>query len=138
MYQLTKEAHVVIRKSDGASIPVSPGNRDYQEYLSWLQQGGIPDAAQTPEEVEVDLRNLKREIRTKNVSEIVVDVDGLMFDGDEVSQNRMARTIVAMQTAGVTSIPWTLADNSISDVTVDKLIEALLKSGQAQSSMWAI
>lgn len=138
MYKLTKDNTAVIRKADGAFIPMADGNRDYQEYQKWLIEGGVPEAAQTTEEIAAYLRDLKKEARTKKVSEIVVDVGGLLFDGDETSQNRMARTVVAMQTAGVTSIPWTLADNTIVEATVDNLIEALLKSGQAQSAMWAI
>lgn len=30
------------RSSDGASIPIAPGNRDYQEYLDWLDKGNTP------------------------------------------------------------------------------------------------
>ena len=138
MYRLSKDNTAVIRKADGASIPLSPGNRDYQEYLEWVEGGGVPDPAQTPKEIEADLRAMKKEDRTRKVSEIVVDVGGLRFDGDETSQDRMSRTILVMKATGVASIPWTLADNTIVEVTVDNLIEALFKSGQAQSSMWAI
>lgn len=32
----------VTRLSDGASIPFSEGNYDYNEYLSWLDEGNTP------------------------------------------------------------------------------------------------
>jgi len=40
---LTNElANCVIRLSDKACIPFSDGNSDYQEYLKFLENGGIP------------------------------------------------------------------------------------------------
>ena len=35
----------VILTEDGKSIPKVRGNRDYEEYLKWLEGGGIPDEA---------------------------------------------------------------------------------------------
>ena len=41
-YQLTPSA-TIIRVADSANIPPDPGNRDYVEYLAWLEAGGVPD-----------------------------------------------------------------------------------------------
>jgi hypothetical protein len=38
----------VQRMSDGAFIPFDPANRDYQEYLQWIEAGHEPDPAPTP------------------------------------------------------------------------------------------
>jgi hypothetical protein len=43
MYQL--EDGGVIRKSDGAHIPIDPGNKDYRAYQQWLVEGGKPNPA---------------------------------------------------------------------------------------------
>lgn len=32
----------IIRISDNAYIPLDPANTDYQAYLKWLEEGGIP------------------------------------------------------------------------------------------------
>jgi len=48
MYKLTKLntfsniQTTVIRLSDNAFIPFNLDNRDYQEYLKWLEEGNTP------------------------------------------------------------------------------------------------
>jgi hypothetical protein len=83
-----------------------------------------------------DARELFKVQRAKDVERITVEVDGMVFDGDETSQNRMARAVVALNAASVTSTMWTLSDNSSVEVTVVQLAQALVKSGQAQTSIW--
>ena len=47
MYQLTTGTSIK-RLSDGAFIPQAPGNRDYAEYLDWLDEGNEPEPAPVP------------------------------------------------------------------------------------------
>ena len=42
-------AQSVCRLSDGASIPFDPANTDYQEYLKWVAEGGVPEPADSQE-----------------------------------------------------------------------------------------
>ena len=49
-YQLTA-TESVIRTEDGAFIPADPANRDYAEYLQWVEDGGVPDPYVPPPDV---------------------------------------------------------------------------------------
>ena len=40
--ELNKVANMVIRIEDQAFIPFDLDNRDYQEYLKWLDEGNTP------------------------------------------------------------------------------------------------
>jgi hypothetical protein len=51
-YQLTTSTSI-IRLSDGAFIPPDPANRDYREYLDWLDAGNTPLPAPEPEPAPV-------------------------------------------------------------------------------------
>jgi hypothetical protein len=41
-YTLTVKPNIVVRDIDGAFIPFDPDNRDYQDYLAWLDKGNKP------------------------------------------------------------------------------------------------
>ena len=47
-YQLTANENVIIRVSDTAFIPTDPDNTDYQIYLQFLEDGGVPTAYTPP------------------------------------------------------------------------------------------
>ena len=46
-YQLTT-FDSILRLSDNACIPPDPGNRDYREYLEWVDAGNTPEPAPAP------------------------------------------------------------------------------------------
>lgn len=102
----------------------------------------ITEIVKTQEQLEEEaLRKLKQK-RASEVSKITVTVDGMIFDGDEDSQSRMARTITAVKALGVdlatTTRTWVLADNSIAYPTVYQLAQALALAGEAQTALWTV
>lgn len=99
----------------------------------WYRVGTAPKFSD--EEVAMKQLLTAKAEREEFVSKIVVEVDGMMFDGDEVSQDRMARSIIALDLGE--KVQWVLADNTIKMVTRAQLREALRKSGEAQTAIWA-
>lgn len=86
------------------------------------------------EQFVIDTNNWKAS-RDLFVSNIEVNHNGVLFQGDEISQGRMARTIVALPTDEAL-IPWVAKDNSVHDLTRIDLKAILLSAGTAQSNIW--
>ena len=91
--------------------------------------------APSDEEIAAKLLEQAKAERAEYVSKIIVEVDGLKFDGDETSQDRMARSVVALDEDE--TVQWVLADNSIAHVTKQQLRMALRLAGEAQTAIWA-
>lgn len=72
--------------------------------------------------------------RQAAVSAIKVSVDGMVFDGDERSQERMSRALVGMLDDEF--VLWVLADNTPTRVTKAQLFEALRLAGKRQTELW--
>ena len=95
--------------------------------------------AQSVEEIAAQNREIAKRNRTAAVAAITVTTGtGKTFDGDENSQTRMSRAIIGMQAANIATITWTLADNTVTSVTIQELTEALILAGQRQAELWPI
>ena len=95
----------------------------------------------TAEELAEQELQQKKADRAEAVSRITVEVDGMVFDGDEKAQDRMARAITMFQANNLPAdyqTDWVLADNTIAKVTVTQLSQALLLAGQAQTALWTV
>lgn len=79
-----------------------------------------------------------KERRAQAVAAITVTTDqGHTFDGDEISQGRMARAIISMQFQPEGStVQWVLHDNTVLDIGVEELREALTLAGLRQTELW--
>ena len=105
--------------------------------LAHKAQGGVwvLDEAKA---AELKMSDAKTE-RSDAVSRITVEVDGMTFDGDETSQNRMARKVLSAQLSGIQmseKTDWVLADNTIASVSYEQLAKACALAGQKQSELW--
>lgn len=91
------------------------------------------------EQAAADLQEAKSE-RAQAVERLIVTVDGMKFDADETSQNRMSRVVAGAQALGVdletTTQIWVLADNTVAQPTVAQLAQALKLAGEAQTALW--
>ena len=114
-------------------------NATIEDRGDWYEVVAIP--APTPEEQQQALMEQKKALRAEAVSKITVTVDGMEFDGDETAQDRMARAITMFNANNLpadTVTPWVLADNTVAEVTVAQLSQALLLAGQAQTALWTV
>ena len=99
-----------------------------------------------PEPTEEELAQAKlaqaKKERAEAVSKLTVTVDGMVFDADETSQNRMSRVVAGAQALGVdmntTTQIWVLADNTVATPTVAQLAQALKLAGEAQTALWTV
>lgn len=90
---------------------------------------------------EEKARNAAKAERATAVERLTVTVDGMVFDADETSQNRMSRVVAGAQALGIdqsTTQVWVLADNTVAQPTVAQLAQALKLAGEAMTSAWTV
>jgi len=107
---------------------------------TWTHQT-LPDdqIAERQAAAAVAAREAAKAARQAAVEAIkVTTAAGNTFDGDETSQTRMSRAIIALGTGLAPSVNWVLADNSVIQAPAAELTEALVLAGQAQAAIWVI
>ena len=114
----------------------------YMTELGPLPEGALLEApAKTNEELAAEELAQAKAERATAVSRITVTIDGMTFDGDETSQERMSRTITAAVATGEdmsATTTWVLADNTVAQVSIKQLARALRAAGEAQTSLWTV
>lgn len=100
--------------------------------------GPMPSVEQLNAVIVLPNRDELKAARQTQVDAITVSVNGKVFDGDETSQERMARALRVADITGQTSCTWVLHDNTAVTATKDELAQALALAMQAQGAMWVI
>lgn len=95
----------------------------------------MPEADPVPSAEEL-LEQAKAE-RAAAVAALTVEVDGMVFDGDEKAQERMARAVLLAESPEET-IEWVLADHSVAEVCAEQLRRACRAAGKAQGALWVM
>lgn len=115
-------------QADGHSYSIREVEGQPQTYECYQ----LPDP--TAEEIAQQELNKAKAERANAVENITVEVDGMIFQGDETSQLRVARSIIALEDGE--TITWVLADDTIAQVTKAQLKEVLRKAGEKQTELW--
>ena len=110
----------------------------YMTELGKLPEGAMLEKPEKPAEVvaEEELAAAKDK-RAAAVAAITVEVDGMVFDGDEKAQDRMARAVL-MAESPEEQTEWVLHDNTVALVTADQLKRACRAAGKAQTALWTV
>jgi len=87
-----------------------------------------------PELSPLEEKKLARELAVASIT--VTTTSGKTFDGDEKSQERMARAITVGTLTGQVETVWVLADNTPAIVTIAEMAEALALSMQRMGELW--
>lgn len=92
----------------------------------------IPDPV-----TEVDPLVAAKEQRDNDVKQITVEVDGMIFDGNEKAQDRISRTILGWD-ENTDGIEWVLANNEIAFVTKEQLQRVLQLATAEMQRLWVL
>ena len=141
-----KKSHGLIEILETGKPEYDPATQDVHQGDLVEQDGGMVRGWLVRDLSESELENKARQareiakgVRSATVDAIVVTTSaGKSFDGDEVSQGRMARAILVLQATGTPETLWVLHDNTQVTVTSAELVEALALAGQEQSGLWVI
>lgn len=137
VYQSEWQVRQEIFKNDRITFGAAPEEGKIE---FWAQYGVVyaetPEPEPTLEEAEAKRLEEAKRVRAAKVEAITIEVDGMVFDGNEPAQSRMTRAITAAETAGLESTAWVLADNTVAEVTKAQLQQALAKAMLAMSKVW--
>lgn len=93
-----------------------------------------PEHVPTQEEIEAQALAIAKRERAKAVERLTVEVEGMVFDGDETSQARMS--VAASSMVDDETNVWVLHDNSVVQVSKAQLLQACRLARIAQSAVW--
>lgn len=72
--------------------------------------------------------------RQSKVDNIEVELNGVVYQGDETSQTRVARAVSAME--DIDTVMWVAKDNSVNELSKEDLKYILREAGIKQTLIW--
>jgi hypothetical protein len=105
----------------------------------WYVAGYAPMKSEEQKNIEEQQRllNEAKVQRAEKVNSITVEIDGMVFDGDEKAQERMARAVI-MANSLDEETEWVLHDNTVAIVTAGQLKRACREAGKKQTELWVV
>lgn len=88
----------------------------------------------TDEEIQQALYNQWKDERQSKVDNIEVELNGIMYQGDETSQTRIARVVSVMEDTD--TIMWVAKDNNVNELSKADLKYILREAGIKQTLIW--
>lgn len=110
--------------------------REMKELGALPEGASLAEPEPTAEELAAQELTQAKAERAEAVSKIIVEVDGMPFDGGEHAQARMAHAIKASEILGRSSVIWVLANDEVATVTIEQLKEAFAKAVDAMGELW--
>lgn len=129
----TKEAWAALVKSS-----YDEAEDKYTETPLGIVYTEEPDPEPTEEEIAAQQLEEAKIERANAVANIKVTVGDKVFDGDEAAQSRMTRALQVAEITGMESTTWVLADNTVAEVTIAEMKEALSKAMLAMGELWTV
>lgn len=103
--------------------------------LETRSDGKIFPKGKVPDFSDAEKLSKAKTERAAAVAALTVEVDGMIFDGDEKAQERMARAVL-MAEGPEESMEWVLADSTVAVVTAEQLRRACRAAGKAMGVLW--
>lgn len=92
--------------------------------------------AKPQEQIEKEQLEQAKAERAEAVENIAVEVDGMVFDGNEDAQRRISVAITTADITGQQSVDWVLKNNTVANVTREQLEKVLALSMQKMQELW--
>ena len=127
-------------REDGTLLPKHENlgtveTKEDGSYYGYYLQDGTPDVSKIAELEATQAREAFKAQRQEAVDNLEVTYEDIIYQGDEVSQGRMSRAILALPDDTTTTL-WIAKDNTPVQLTKGDLSIILRLAGEAQTVLW--
>ena len=131
--QFTRCDELEIELYQSSYIEIIEDSFEFDSNFIYKVENGV--VVKTERIDESYLKQISKASRTILVESIEVKYNGIIYQGDETSQDRMSRAINGLPD-DIATILWKAKDNSSHELTRLDLKEILFLAGQEQTRIW--